>query len=300
MKPFLIDSHCHIQDSQYNQDREAVLGRMADKKRWGIAIGTSLINSQKALLFAESRNNFWATVGLHPEYLTSDFINPADDPDIDRFFDAQCLQEIAASSKKIVAIGETGLDFYRIPGGAGSLSVRQAGGFAGDEGRDQEEAKQKQEKVFREHLLVARQLNLPVVIHCRDALSRLAEILQEEVDAGRAVSAVVHSFTGTWQEAKPLLDLGCYIAVNGIATFPLKKNQNPEETIDRTIERMPIDRLLIETDAPYLAPTPFRGKRNEPAWVEEVAKHVAKVRHMTLEEIAELTTGNAQKLFSLN
>lgn len=282
MKPFLIDTHCHIHCPPYDQDREAVLGRMREKNIWGITIGTDLNNSQKAIDFAESNEGIWATVGLHPEYLTSDFVDPAEEKNVDRTFDIDRLRTMAKSSKKIVGIGETGLDYYRI-----------------DEGRDREEAKQKQEKVFRQHLLVAYELNLPLIIHCRDALVRLAEILQEEFIAGRSVRAVIHSFTGTWKEAQPLLDLGCYIAVNGIATFPLKKTQDPASAIDRTIEQMPIEKLLIETDAPYLAPAPFRGKRNEPAWVEEVAKHVARVRKMSLEEIARVTTRNATQFFSI-
>lgn len=257
---------------------------MHERHVWGITIGTSVNNSKQAIAFAEKHEGIWATVGLHPEHLTSDHHDEDEGSieTIDLATLADDLEQLARSSKKVVGIGETGLDYYRV-----------------DEGRNAEEARQVQKTSFLTHLDVARRLDLPVVIHCREALGDLATIVQAEVGAGRTVRGVVHSFTGTWEEARPLLDLGLFIAVNGIATFPPRKGSSPEQSIDRTIERIPLDRLLLETDAPYLAPTPHRGKRNEPAYVEEVAKHVAKVRGMSLDAIAEATTHNAITLFRL-
>lgn len=282
MKPLLIDTHCHIHFPPYNDDRTEVLARMREKNIWGVTIGTGMVNSEAGLRFAEATEGIWATVGLHPEHVTSDYHDENEGEKPERDVTKEELVRIASSSKKCVAIGETGLDWYRI-----------------DEGRDVEKAKADQEKVLQEHLLAAHELGLPLVFHCREALMRLAEILQQSQVAGRKVRGVVHSFTGTWDEAKALLDLGMYIGVNGIATFPLRKNQDPESAIDRTIERMPLERLLFETDAPYLAPNPYRGKRNEPAYVEEVAKHAAGVRGITLDEIARQTTENAMELFRL-
>lgn len=282
MTPYLIDSHCHLHFPPYADDRKAVLARMREKNIWGITIGTALSNSEKGIEFAEEHEGIWATAGMHPEHFTSDFHDENEGEVHEKTLDEERLERIANSSKKVVAIGETGLDFYRI-----------------DEGRNAVEARQEQEAAFRKQLAVAQKLDLPVVLHCRDALHRLAEIFQEEAAAGRKYRGVVHSFTGTWDEAKPLLDLGLYISVNGIATFPLRKNQKPEDAIDRTIERIPLEKLLVETDSPYLAPSPYRGKRNEPSYVEEVAKHVAKVRGMTLEEVAKATTANAIELFKL-
>lgn len=283
MRPFLIDTHCHLHFPPYALDIGAVLGRMRERNIWGITIGTALGNSERGIAFAETHLDIWATVGLHPEHLTSSFHDEHEGEVQEASLDRKKLEALAVSSKKVVAIGETGLDFFRI-----------------DEGSDSVKARLRQEESFREHLLVAHQNHLPIVIHCRDGLTRLAEILQDEVQSGRKHRGVVHSFTGTWEEAKPLLDLGFYLGVNGIATFPLRKGSLPEHAIDRTIERMPVSQLLLETDAPYLAPAPFRGKRNEPAWVEEVAKHVAKVRLASLEEIARITTENAFHLFRLN
>lgn len=280
MNPYLIDTHCHVHFPAYQEDGEAVVERLREKQIWGVTIGTSLKDSERAIAFAEAHEHFWATVGLHPEHFTSDFHDEQEGEVQEHALDVERLRSLAKSSLKVVGIGETGLDYFRI-----------------DEGRDATEARRIQEESFLQHLRVAQELDLPLVIHCRNALVRLAELLQQEQAEGRIIRAVVHSFTGTWEEAKPLLDLGCFIAVNGIATFPLRKTQLPEQSIDRTIERMPLNRLLLETDAPYLAPAPHRGKRNEPAWVEEVAKHVAKVRGITLAEVAMQTTQNAQRLF---
>lgn len=280
--PKLIDTHCHLHFPAYDADREAVLSHMRAKNIWAITIGTAMENSRAGIAFAESNPDVFATVGLHPSHTT----NPHHDEQEGEIHESdvkkEMLIEMARSSERVVAIGEAGLDFYRFE----SVS-------------DPEEAKKIQEAVFREHLLAAHALELPIVIHCREALMRLAEILQDEQNSGRNPRGVVHSFTGTWEEAKPLLDLGMHIAVNGIATFPLKKTQDPETAIDRTIERIPIERLLLETDAPYLAPPPHRGKRNEPAFVEEVARHAAKARGASFEEIAAATTENAVGLFRL-
>jgi TatD DNase family protein len=282
MTPFLIDSHCHLHFPPYADDVGAVLARMKERNVWGITVGTALGNSEKAIAFAEAHDGIWATVGMHPEHFTSDFHDENEGEIHETALDEARLERLASSSKKVVAIGEIGLDFYRV-----------------DAGRDSVEARETQEAAFRKQLAVAHKLDLPVVLHCREVLHRLAEIFQEEAAAGRTYRGVVHSFTGTWEQAKPLLDLGLHIGVNGIATFPLRKNQKPEDAIDRIIERIPLEKLLIETDAPYLAPTPYRGKRNEPSYVEEVARHIAQVRGMSMEDVAKATTANAMELFHL-
>lgn len=280
MKPFLIDTHCHLHFPAFAQDRGEALARMRAERIAAVTIGTSLDTSRQGITFAEEAEDVWCTVGLHPEHLTSDYQDPNEGPTGERAVDRAALVALARSSKKVVALGETGLDWYRLDGSA-------------------EEGKVKQEAAFQEHLSAAHELDLPLVIHCRDALTRLAEILQAEVAAGRKQRGVVHSFTGTWEEAEPLLELGFFLALNGIATFPAKKGADPMRSLDRVIERIPLDRLVLETDAPYLAPGSKRGKRNEPAYVKEVAEHVAKVRGVGLEAVAEQTTDNAIKLFRL-
>lgn len=283
MTPFLIDTHSHIHFPPFAQDRAEVLSRMRARGIATITIGTSLGTSRSGIQFAEGEPDVWASVGLHPEHLTSSFEDDAEGVVAESSLDGEALRRLVQSSSKVVAVGETGLDFFRI-----------------DEGMSVEDAAKLQEVSFREHLLVAHENHLPVVIHCRDALTRLAEVLQDEWNAGRIPRGIVHSFTGTWKEAQPLLDLGCFIAVNGIAAFPPRKTQLPEQAINRTIEQIPFDRLLVETDAPYLAPAPYRGKRNEPAYIEEVAKHIGVVRGVSLEQVAKQTTENAIKAFGLS
>lgn len=277
--PYLIDSHCHLHFPPYAEDRMDVLTRMREKRVWGITVGTTIGTSKSAVAFADQTEGVWAAVGYHPEHFTSSYHDEAEgDADI---YAIEEIKNIARSSKKVVAIGETGLDFFRI-----------------DEGLA-EQGKESQEKGLRDHLALARELDLPVVIHCRDALTRLAEIFQDEQARAGQIRGVVHCFTGTWEEAKPLLDLGLHLSFAGIITFPPKKIDDTEKHVHRVIERMPLDRLLVETDAPYLTPIPFRGKRNEPTYVEYVAQKVAELRSVSMEDIARQTTQNAQALFQL-
>ncbi len=282
MPPCLIDTHAHLHFPAYDADREAVLGRLRAKNMGVITIGTSLENSARGVEFANTWADVWATVGLHPSHVTSAHLDEQEGSVHEHDVDPVKLKALVRSSPKVVAIGEVGLDFYRL-----------------DAHPEPEAAKLEQERVFRVQLAVARELDLPIVIHCREGLACLTEIVQEMWSTGWKPRAVVHSFTGTWEEARPLVDLGLMIAVNGIATFSLRKGEDPENAVDRTIERIPFDQLLLETDAPYLAPAPYRGKRNEPAYVEEVAKHVARVRQTSLKNVARVTTENALQAFRL-
>ncbi len=278
--PLLIDSHCHLHFPPYDTDREAVLEKMKSEGVWGITVGTTIGTSRGAIEFAEKTDGVWATVGYHPEHFTSSYHDEAEG-DADRYSIDE-LRKLATSSKKVVAIGETGLDFYRI-----------------DKDRDAEQGRAQQEQGFRDHLALASELELPVVIHCREALTRLAEIVREEQENGQNIRAVVHCYTGTWEEAQPLLDLGLFLSFTGIITFPPKKTDDPEKHVHRVIERMPLERMLIETDAPFLTPVPFRGQRNEPSYVRYVAEQIAKLRGISFEEVAKQTTENAKSLFRL-
>lgn len=278
--PRFIDSHSHLHFPAYDEDREAVLARMQEEDVWTLTVGTGIGISKSGIAYAEQTEGVWATVGYHPEHLSSSYQDEAEgdtEP-----YDITKIRELAQSSKKVVAIGETGLDFYRI-----------------DEGRDRNEAIKLQEDAFREHIAIAKELSLPVVIHCREALPRLAEIIQEEHDNGWTVRGVVHCYTGTWAEAQPLLGLGLHLSFTGVITFPPRKTDDPESHVHRVIERIPLDRILIETDAPWLTPVPYRGKRNEPAYVRFVAEQVASLRKTSLDEIATQTTANARALFSI-
>lgn len=276
----LFDSHSHLNFPGFDADREAILARMAEKGIGTVTIGTTLGSSKSAIEFAEQHENIWASVGYHPEHFTSDFVMAGEEDKGE--YSIEKLRALATSSKKVVAIGETGLDFYRI-----------------DEGRDVDAAKQKQEAGFRDQLALARELDLALVVHCRDAFPALIRILMDEQTKGDLPRTVIHCFSGTWVDAQLLLDLGCYLSFAGTITFPAKKDQDPETMPQRVVERMPLDRMLIETDAPFLTPVPHRGKQNEPTYVEFVAEKVAELRKMEVDEIAKVTTENAKRVFKL-
>lgn len=255
---------------------------MRDEGIGAITIGASVRDSRAAVALADRHEDIWAAVGFHPENLSSSFEDPAVGPVNEEELDVEALDQLITSSKKIVAVGEAGLDYFRI-----------------DPDRDLEIVKQKQRDAFIKQLRLAQKHNLPLVIHCREAVDEMVISLQAEMTAGRSFRGVMHSFSGTWEQARACLDLGLFIGINGIATFPPKKSLPPERDINLTIDKLPLNRLLVETDAPFLAPVPYRGKRNEPAYVRAVAEHIAKRRSMSFEDIARQTTENAVELFRL-
>jgi TatD DNase family protein len=254
---------------------------MSEKGVGAIVVGTTSKTSREAVDFAHTHDNIWATVGYHPEHFSSTFFVAGEDDA--ETYNIQELRNIISSSKKVVAIGETGLDFFRI-----------------DEGINRLDAQKKQENGLRDHIALASEVDLPLVIHCRDAFSRLIDIIKEEQATHTNVRGVVHCFTGDWDQAQALMDLHFRLSFTGIITFPEKKDQNPELSMSRVIERMPLQHILIETDSPWLTPMPHRGKQNEPINVEFVAKKIAELRHSSFDEIVEQTTINAQKLFKLD
>lgn len=278
--PRWIDTHSHLHFPPYEADRALVLERMRVEETWTVTVGTSIETSIAGVAFADATENVWATVGYHPEHLTSAFHDETEGPV--GAYDAEALRRVATSSKKIVAIGETGLDFFRI-----------------DKDRDRAEAEAMQERIFREQIALAAELDLPLVIHCRDALTRLAEVIRDEQSTGKKVRGVVHCYTGTWEEAKPLLEVGLFLSFTGIVTFPPKKSEDPERSVHRVIERMPLDRLMIETDAPWLTPVPHRGERNEPSYVRFVGETVATLRGVSVDEVSQTTTANARAFFRI-
>lgn len=279
MKPHLIDTHCHLHFRAYESDREDVLLRIREKNMWCITVGTNAVTSRIGIAFADRHPGIFATAGYHPEHLSSSHVDEQEEADREPF-DIARIRELAASSKKVVAIGETGLDFFRI-----------------DRDRDRASAIRSQENAFRSHIRLAAELDLPLVIHCRDAFSRLAEILREE--RHDIIRGVVHCFTGNWSDAERLLELGLHLSFTGIVTFPLNKEARFDDSIRRVARDMPIDRMLLETDAPWLAPVPHRGKKNIPTYVEFIAKAVGALRGLEIEEVARQTTANAISLFNL-
>ena len=253
-----IDTHCHLEDENFSADRTEVLERAkiagVDKI---INFGSTMQSSVAVAELAKNFSELYAGVGIHPE-------------EIDGFNENSCkkLAELAAD-KKVVAIGEIGLDYHW---------------------EKDSERRLIQQKIFIEQLDLARQLNLPVCIHSRDAHGDMLKILKSEC---KNLRGVLHCYSGSLEMAREIWKLGWLIGVDGPLTF---KNS---AKLPEVIKAAPQEMILIETDAPYLAPVPYRGKRNEPAYVVEVAKKLAEFRGETLSEVAAYTTANAINLYRI-
>ena len=255
----LVDTHAHIDGEDFDGDREEMLSRA--KKAGVVAVvtfGDTMESSARVVKLTSSHENVFAGVGVHPENAF-----PFTQADEDRL--AAWTKE-----KNIVAIGEIGLDYYW---------------------EKDEEKRKLQRKMFVRQLALARDLDLPVCIHDREAHGDLMTILKTE---GRKNRGVIHCFSGSWEMAKELLKLGWYIGVDGPLTY---KNA---AKLPEIVQNMPADRLLVETDCPYLSPLPYRGKRNEPAYVRITAECAANIRGESLADFAEQTTKNACEIYKLN
>ena len=256
----LIDSHCHLDEERFAADRDAVIARaLAAGVARMVTIGASggMQANHDAVGLAQQHPEILATVGIHPHEAST--VTSAVIDEITRL----------AQSPKVVAIGETGLDYYY------DNSPRPA-----------------QQNAFRQFVALARQLQLPLVVHLRDAYDDAVAILRDEHAA--EVGGVIHCFSGDRRVARAFLDLGFHLSFSGIVTF-----KNADEL--RAAARMtPADRLLVETDAPFLAPVPYRGKRNEPAYVVETAAALAAARRQPLDQLAALTRSNTERVFRLS
>lgn len=253
----LVDSHCHLDFPEFSAELDAVLGRARDAGVGHfLTIGTELGAFARVRAIAETADDIHCSVGVHPHSAEKELLK---DQDV-------LLKECA--HPKVVAFGETGLDFYY------NNSPRH-----------------EQIADFRIHIAAARDASLPLVVHTRDAEDDTLAILSEEMDRG-PFTGVIHCFTGTDKLARGALDLGFYISVSGIATF--KK----ADDLRGVIKNVPLERLLVETDSPYLAPQPHRGKRNEPSFVVHTAAMLADLKGVSEEELAAATTENFFRLFS--
>lgn len=253
----LFDTHAHLHFAEFESDRAEMLARArVAGVRWMVNIGTDLDTSWQAVGIAEVDSDIYASVGVHP--------HDAAEADEGVF---KTLEELA-TRPKVVAIGETGLDYYR------NLSPRDV-----------------QAKVFRRQLTLARGVGKPVIIHCRDAHDDLLTILREE--RAHEIGGVMHCFSGNVQFAKASLDLGFYISIAGPVTYPNARK------LPEVIKAVPEDRLVIETDCPFLPPQPHRGKRNEPAYLPITAQRVAEIKGRPVGELGELMSTNALRLFRI-
>jgi len=284
----LVETHAHLDYHDFANDFDNVL-RRADEAGVTriIAIGTSIESSRRAVDLAEKNPSVYAAIGVHPSYAEQadeDVITP--------------LRELA-ESPRVVAIGETGLDYHYLPSvetakkkNVQVFNALQSGTEEQLEASIEDGAcKSKQADLFQQQLDLAVELRLNVIIHQRDAWDDALEILR---DYGRQLSGVFHCFAGTLEQANEVLDLGHLISFTGIVTF---KNG---AAVRAVAAQVPLDSFMVETDCPYLAPVPFRGKRCEPAHTRIVAESIAAARGISLEEVARATTATAEEFFGFN
>lgn len=250
-----VDSHCHLNFPDLAKDLDFHLAQMAENKvTHALCVAVDMENLPQIFALAEEHDNLFASVGVHPSH------EEGEEPTVDK------LVELA-QWQKVVAIGETGLDYYWH--------------------KDQPEW---QRERFRVHIRAARQVGLPLIIHTRESAVDTLQILRQE--KAEQIGGVMHCFTESWEVAEQALELGFYISLSGIVTF------KTADVLKDVAKRVPLDRLLIETDAPYLAPVPFRGKMNHPALVKHVAEHIADLRGIPLHALAAATTDNFFRLFA--
>lgn len=250
----LIDSHCHINFPELADQAELLLAQMRQNHvTHALCVAVNLPELPSVLEMAERYPNIYASVGVHPDY------EDTPEPSV-----AQLVE--LAQHPKVIAIGETGLDYYRLQGDL-----------------------EWQRERFRTHIRAARKCGKPLIIHTRSAAEDTLRIMREE--NAQECGGVMHCFTETWEVAQAALELGFYISFSGIVTF---KNAIQ---IKEVAQKMPLSQMLVETDSPYLAPVPFRGKLNHPALVKHVAEHIADLRGESFATIAEATTANFFRLF---
>ena len=256
----LIDAHTHVQLKQFKNDRDEVITRALDVGVWVVNVGTNRKDSQSAVEIAEQYpEGVFATIGQHPDETEA--------------FDMSWYQR-AVQKEKVVAVGECGLDYYRV------------------EPHLFPEERERQRELFYDHIALAKEFAKPLMIHCREAFSDMRAIMKDEAGELTAeVPAILHFFTGTKEDAKFFLDLGFSFTFGGLITF--------NREFDEILKYIPMDRLMVETDAPFVAPHPYRGQRNEPAYVIEVAKSLAEIKHLPFEKVCDQTVKNAKTAFGI-
>ena len=258
----IFDSHAHIQFPEFDADRDAVVKRALEAGIWMVNVGTNVESSKKAVELAHQyKEGVYASVGIHPHDTSTDY-------------NFSLIEELARDPK-VVGIGETGLDYFKIT-------------------NNESRIKEQQKELFVKHIELAQKVSKPLIIHCRDAHDDLLELLKANSYKLKADAGVMHFFggEGAWENLDKYLAMGFYISLAGVITF---KNYKDAENI----KKIPLDRILIETDAPYAAPEPHRGRRNEPSYVKFVAEKIAKSKDVSFEEAGRQTTANTRMLFSI-
>ena len=275
----IIDSHAHLNHPLFDKDRDNIIKRCLTNDVWVINIGTNIETSKEVVAIAEENRNIFAAVGLHPMNLKTGVLRKKyeeeNEDKMEDGFDYDSYKKIA-NSDKVVAIGEIGLDYYWKPKTTERKRI----------------FKEKQKNLLLKQLKLAKELDLAVVFHCRMANGDLIELFKDS-DL-KPKRAVIHSFVGTSSDLKEYLKLGFYIGFNGII-FKTLEGIN----FNKIIQETPLDRILIETDSPYLTPPGLGISRNEPVFVKSVLKKISEIKNIDLHELSQITSKNTKKLFKI-
>ena len=278
----IIDTHSHMQFQAFKEDAAKVIQKTLTQNIWMINVGTKYETSKNAITLAQQYpEGVYAAIGLHPIYAAAEFVKTKTDPNEGEFlireqeFNREEYKKLALSdSRRVVAIGEIGLDYYYKPKTTTKLV----------------QFKEKQKQVFNQQLDLAKELSLPVILHCRMAHDDILEILKSYILNHKSLRGVVHCFTGNIEEMKEYTNLGFFIGVNGII-FKLN--------LDEVVKSCPLENMVVETDCPYLTPPQEEGKRNEPIFIKHTIQKIADFKNISFDEVAQKTTENAKKLFKI-
>jgi TatD DNase family protein len=276
--PKYIDIHSHVNFTAFDSDRDEVIKRALDNNTWVINVGTQVDTPRGAVELAHKyREGVYAVIGLHPIHTGRSYHDKQELGDEGQeftsrgeVFDKNIYRELL-KDPKVVALGECGLDYYHLD----------------------EDSIKKQKEAFIAQIELANEIGKPLMLHIRDAYADALVLLKEHAK----VKGVVHFFTGTWEEAKGFLDFGFIISFAGAITFPPKKDGTGSHSIE-VIKNVPLDMILTDTDSPYVAPMPYRGKRNEPVYVKEIVKKIAEIKNLPETEVAEAIVANAKRVFT--
>jgi TatD DNase family protein len=256
----LIDTHCHLNFKQFNNDWRDIINRAFDENVWVVNVGADTATTKKAIEIAENyKEGVCATVGFHPIYVKDATMEVDDIIDMDFYLKA-------IKHPKVVAVGEIGLDYYHTKN---------------------DDLRELQKKVLRRQIEIAKEYSKPVIFHSREA----TDDMMEEARKFLPFPAVMHCFAGSWETAKQYLDMGFLLSFTGIITF--------NDNYNKVIKNTPLDKIMIETDAPYLTPIPYRGQRNEPSYVKYAAQKIADIKEISFKKVEEQTTKNARKFFGI-
>ncbi|MFH1200837.1 MAG: TatD family hydrolase [bacterium] len=271
MQPKYIDIHSHVNFTAFDADRDEVIKRALDNDTWMINVGTQVDTSKQAIELAHKyKEGVYAIIGLHPIHTGASFHDKqelgdegAEFTSRGEVFDKNIYREFL-KDKKVVAIGECGLDYYHI----GDNLI------------------EKQKKAFIEQIQLANEVGKPLMLHIRDAYADTLKILKEHAK----IKGIVHFFTGNMEEAKSFLDFGFLLSFSGVLTFT--------HDYDEIIKNIPLNMILADTDSPYVAPVPYRGKRNEPVYVKEIVRKIAEIKNLPEPEVAKALISNAKRVFT--